>query len=65
MTKQSYAVVRAANSEDDAEAFGPLTSSIRAYRLVEGLEYINPGYGYYVVELYPVRDAERQIANDA
>jgi hypothetical protein len=60
-----YAVVRVADSDDDAEAFGPFTTVQNAERFRQDYqEHVSPGYEYVVVELYPVRDGQRQIREE-
>lgn len=61
----TFAVVRAADNEDEAEAFGPFISRERAEKFADDFgEWVNPGFMYYVVELWAVRDAERQIREE-
>ena len=61
-----YAVIRAgSDNEDDAEAYGPFVTRPAAEQFALAFEeWVNPGYGYIVVELHPVRDGQRQIREE-
>lgn len=60
-----YAVVRCADSDDTAQAYGPFVSLESAQRFRDDYqEWVDPGNEYVVVELYPILGGRREIKDE-
>lgn len=60
-----YAVVRVVDNDDEAEAFGPFSYRALAESFADDYQtWVSPGYGYFVVELNPVREGQKMIREE-